>query len=49
VQLLTALVYEGPAVVSTINRRLARLLETDGFGHVGEALGIDALDARRGA
>ncbi|HEY2929372.1 quinone-dependent dihydroorotate dehydrogenase [Piscinibacter sp.] len=47
VQLLTALVYEGPAVVSCINRRLAGLLEADGFGHVGEAVGVDALNTRR--
>ena len=42
VQLMTALIYEGPAVVGTINRELARLLEADGFAHVDEAVGIDA-------
>jgi dihydroorotate dehydrogenase len=39
VQLMTALIYEGPAVVRTINRGLADLLTADGFGHVGDAVG----------
>jgi dihydroorotate dehydrogenase (fumarate)/dihydroorotate dehydrogenase len=39
VQVLTALVYEGPAVVRRINRGLARLLARDGFATVGEAVG----------
>ena len=39
VQLMTALVYEGPGIVKTINRGLARLLERDGFATVGEAVG----------
>lgn len=42
VQLLTALIYEGPGVVRRITRDLARLLERDGFRHVGDAVGIDA-------
>jgi dihydroorotate dehydrogenase (fumarate)/dihydroorotate dehydrogenase len=42
VQLLTALVYEGPAVVAAINCGLARRLEADGFRHVADAVGIDA-------
>jgi dihydroorotate dehydrogenase len=43
VQLLTALVYRGPGVVRRINEELAGLLERDGFNHVSEAIGIDAL------
>lgn len=43
VQLLTALVYEGPGVVRRILRGLPPLLERDGFRHVSEAVGIDAL------
>jgi dihydroorotate dehydrogenase len=39
VQLMTALIYEGAGVVRTINRGLARLLEADGFAHVGAAVG----------
>lgn len=42
VQLLTALVYEGPGVVRRITRDLARLLERDGVRHVGDAVGVDA-------
>jgi len=42
VQLMTALVYEGPSVVATINRDLARLVESDGFANVSDAVGIDA-------
>ncbi len=41
VQLYTALVYEGPALVERINRGLARLLKRDGFGSVTEAVGAD--------
>lgn len=40
VQLLTALVYEGPGVIGRINRGLCRLLERDGLRSVEEAVGI---------
>jgi dihydroorotate dehydrogenase (fumarate)/dihydroorotate dehydrogenase len=43
VQLLTALVYEGPGVVRSINRRLPVLLERDGFRTVSEAVGVDSV------
>lgn len=43
VQLLTALVYEGPGVARSIDAGLARLLAADGFAHVADAVGIDAL------
>ena len=39
VQLLTALVYEGPGVVARINRGLCRLLARDGFRNVADAVG----------
>ena len=42
VQLLTALIYEGPGVVRRIARDLARLLERDGVRHVGDVVGVDA-------
>ena len=42
VQLMTALVYEGPGVAASINRGLARLLEADGVQHVSEVVGVDA-------
>jgi len=41
VQLLTALVYEGPAIAATINRGFAGLLAADGVHHVGEVVGVD--------
>ena len=44
VQLLTALVYEGPGVVGRINRGLCRLLERDGLRSVDEAVGVDLED-----
>jgi len=42
VQLLTALVYEGPGVVRGICADLAALLERDGFRNVAEAVGSSA-------
>lgn len=39
VQLYTALVYEGPALVGRIKRDLAALLRRDGFGSVAAAVG----------
>jgi dihydroorotate dehydrogenase len=42
VQLYTALVYEGPALVGRIIRDLAALLLRDGFAHVADAVGVDA-------
>jgi dihydroorotate dehydrogenase len=41
VQLMTALVYEGPGVVAQLHVGLARRLAADGFGHVADAVGTD--------
>ena len=41
VQLYSALVYEGPGLVSRIKRDLAALLKRDGFKNVSEAVGKD--------
>ena len=41
-QLYTALVYEGPAVIHRIKQELAELLRKDGFASVSEAVGVDA-------
>lgn len=41
VQLLTALVYEGPLLARRIARGLSRLLERDGFTSVADAVGAD--------
>ena len=45
VQLYTALVYEGPALVARVKSDLAALLLRDGFGHVADAVGADAKKA----
>lgn len=42
VQLYSALVYEGPGLVTRIKRELAALLKRDGFRSVAEAVGADA-------
>lgn len=42
VELYTALVYHGPALVRAIKRGLIRLLDRDGLAHVSEAVGRDA-------
>lgn len=41
VQLYTALIYQGTALVTRINRDLVRLLERDGFSSVTDAVGAD--------
>jgi dihydroorotate dehydrogenase len=41
VELYTALIYEGPAVVEKINSGLSDLLRRNGFRSIGEAVGID--------
>ena len=41
VQLMTAMVYEGPGVIKAINRGLCELLRRDGFASVSEAVGAD--------
>ena len=40
-QLYTAVIYEGPAVIPRILGGLAERLERDGFSNVREAIGID--------
>ncbi|HIC80499.1 MAG TPA: dihydroorotate dehydrogenase (quinone), partial [Kiloniellaceae bacterium] len=41
VQLYTALIYQGPALVTRIKRELARLLRDDGFESLSAAVGAD--------
>jgi dihydroorotate dehydrogenase len=41
VQMITGMIFEGPQVVSEINRGLAELLKQDGFKTVNDAIGID--------
>jgi dihydroorotate dehydrogenase len=42
VQLYTALVYHGPALIGRIARELAELLRRDGFVSAADAVGVDA-------
>jgi dihydroorotate dehydrogenase len=42
VEVYTALAFEGPALVPRVKKRLAELLERDGFASVAEAVGVDA-------
>lgn len=52
VQLYTALVFQGPAVVHKINTQIKKRLQSDGFSHLSEAIGADAKTgetARRNA
>jgi len=42
VQLYTALIYEGTALVTAIKRELARRLRSDGFGSVAAAAAAPA-------
>ncbi len=41
VQMITGLVFEGPQLVSDINRDLAKLLRKDGFKNISEAVGTE--------
>jgi dihydroorotate dehydrogenase len=41
VQLYSALVYEGPGLITRINRELVALLKRDGFASVADAVGAD--------
>jgi dihydroorotate dehydrogenase len=43
VQLLTALIYEGPGVVRRITKGLADLLTRDGIKHLRDAVGVDVV------
>jgi dihydroorotate dehydrogenase len=42
VQLLTALIYQGPGVVRTITKGLVELLERDGVKNIADVVGVDA-------
>lgn len=42
VSIVTALMFEGPAVVPILKRGLVKKLKTDGYTNVGQAVGVDA-------
>jgi dihydroorotate dehydrogenase len=39
VQMITGMIFEGPQIISEINRGLVKLLEKDGFKNISEAVG----------
>jgi dihydroorotate dehydrogenase len=41
VELITGMIFEGPQVISEINRGLIQLLHRDGFKNISEAIGAD--------
>lgn len=43
VMFISSLMYRGPQQITVLKRGLARLLELDGFEHVSDAVGIDAM------
>jgi dihydroorotate dehydrogenase len=43
VQMITGMIFEGPQVISEINRGLVELLKKDGFKNISEAVGVDSI------
>jgi dihydroorotate dehydrogenase (fumarate) len=43
VELITGMIFEGPQLIGQINHELVELLHKDGFTHIGQAVGIDAV------
>ena len=41
VQIYSGLIYEGPGLIKTINKKLVKILERDGFKNISEAVGAD--------
>ena len=41
-QMITGMIFEGPQIVSEINRGLVEFLRRDGFKNISEAVGVDA-------
>ncbi len=42
VQMITGMIFEGPQVITQINRGLVALLKTEGISHISEAIGRDS-------
>lgn len=45
-QLYSALVFKGPAVANSVNEELLMLLKTDGYGNIGQAVGVGTNNKR---
>ena len=46
IQLITGMIFEGPGVVSKINKNLAELLKKDGYKNIKEAIGVGVNDKK---
>jgi dihydroorotate dehydrogenase len=46
VEVYTALIYEGPELLKTLNEGLKQILQRDGFAHISEAVGADHTDSK---
>ncbi|MFA6522600.1 MAG: quinone-dependent dihydroorotate dehydrogenase [Patescibacteria group bacterium] len=42
-ELITGMIYEGPSVISEINRGLVELLEADGYTNISQAVGANCI------
>ncbi len=43
VQLITGMIFEGPQLISTLNKDLAKLLQNDGYKNISDAIGANVL------
>ena len=43
IHMITGMIYEGPQVISTINKDLDILLKKDGYNSIADAIGVDVL------
>ena len=43
VQLITGMIYEGPALIKKINEGLVSLIEKDGYKNISDAIGKSAV------
>ncbi|MDA1316591.1 MAG: quinone-dependent dihydroorotate dehydrogenase [bacterium] len=41
IQMITGMIFEGPQIITQINRGLVQLLKQDGFNSISEAIGVD--------
>ncbi|MDP1419758.1 quinone-dependent dihydroorotate dehydrogenase [Peribacillus simplex] len=44
VQVYTGMIYQGPGIVKSINKRLLELMEKDGFTNIRQVIGIDSKE-----
>jgi dihydroorotate dehydrogenase len=42
IEMITGMLFQGPQVISEINRGLVELLKRDGFSNISQAIGTDA-------